>query len=298
MRRGRMLFLPSSGSRSRRRAGRLSPRRSRSKSTSRSRRSSFPSTIRRGRGSRSSTSTITRTGTRAPSRSRKWFARWTRLNLRVMVNLSGDQGAEFLKGYRNLKGRYPKRFVVFANLDFDRHRRPGLDGPRGRASSNEDVRHGAQGLKIFKNLGTDGEGFPGQARRRRRSAARPGLGKMRRARDSGAHPLGRAEAVLRPDRPVQRALAGAQAISVSRPSAREVSELGGRDGRAAPDVREAPEDEIHRRSSRLARRRSRSARTAARPPSERVHGNRRGSLRARPPACATPARSWKSIRIG
>ena len=74
------------------------------------------------------------------------------LNMRVMVNLSGDQGAEFRKGYRNLKGRHPKRFVVFANLDF-----AGIDDPkwtaRAVAQLEDDVRHGAQGLKIFKNLG-------------------------------------------------------------------------------------------------------------------------------------------------
>jgi predicted TIM-barrel fold metal-dependent hydrolase len=74
------------------------------------------------------------------------------INLKVMVNLSGSQGAEFEKGYRNLKGRYPKRFVVFANLDFDRIEEPGWTA--GAVSRLEqDVRHGAQGLKIFKNLG-------------------------------------------------------------------------------------------------------------------------------------------------
>ena len=74
------------------------------------------------------------------------------LNLRVMVNLSGSQGDEFVKGYRALKGRYPKRFVVFANLDFR-----GIDEPGWTAKAvsqlEADVKHGAQGLKIFKNLG-------------------------------------------------------------------------------------------------------------------------------------------------
>jgi len=74
------------------------------------------------------------------------------LNMRVMVNLSGSQGAEFEKGYRNLKGRYPGRFVVFANLDFDEIGRPGWT-EKAVAQLDSDVRHGAQGLKIFKNLG-------------------------------------------------------------------------------------------------------------------------------------------------
>jgi predicted TIM-barrel fold metal-dependent hydrolase len=83
-----------------------------------------------------------------------------RINLQIMVNLSGGQGAEFEKGYRNLKGRYPRRFAVFANLDFR-----GIDAPgwseRAVATLDDDVHHGAQGLKIFKNLGltvTDSSG--------------------------------------------------------------------------------------------------------------------------------------------
>ena len=83
-----------------------------------------------------------------------------RINLRVMVNLSGSQGAEFEKGYRNLPGRYPGRFIVFANLDFSGIEKPGW-GERAAAQLEEDYRHGARGLKIFKNLGlsvTDASG--------------------------------------------------------------------------------------------------------------------------------------------
>ena len=75
-----------------------------------------------------------------------------RIHMKVMVNLSGDQGAELEKGYRNLPGRYPGRFVVFANLDFK-----GFGGAgwteRAVAQLGEDYKHGARGLKIFKNLG-------------------------------------------------------------------------------------------------------------------------------------------------
>ena len=72
--------------------------------------------------------------------------------MRVMVNLSGDQGAEFEKGYRNLPGRYPSRFVVFANLDFKGLGDAGWT-ERAVAQLGEDYKHGARGLKIFKNLG-------------------------------------------------------------------------------------------------------------------------------------------------
>jgi len=83
-----------------------------------------------------------------------------RINLRVMVNLSGGQGAEFEKGYRNLAGRYPGRFVVFANLDYAGIEQPGW-GERAAAQLERDYRNGARGLKIFKNLGltvTDASG--------------------------------------------------------------------------------------------------------------------------------------------
>ncbi|HWZ85420.1 MAG TPA: amidohydrolase family protein [Thermoanaerobaculia bacterium] len=83
-----------------------------------------------------------------------------RINLRVMVNLSGGQGAEFEKGYRNLAGRYPGRFIVFANLDFAGIESPGW-GERAAAQLERDYRNGARGLKIFKNLGltvTDASG--------------------------------------------------------------------------------------------------------------------------------------------
>ena len=44
------------------------------------------------------------------------------------------------------------RFVVFANLDFATVDEPGY-GKRAAAQLERDVRNGAQGLKIFKNLG-------------------------------------------------------------------------------------------------------------------------------------------------
>jgi uncharacterized protein len=82
------------------------------------------------------------------------------MNMAVMINLSGGQGESLKRGIENLKGRYADRFVVFANLDFS-----GIDDPdygnRTAAQLEEDVRNGARGLKIFKNLGLtlrDGKG--------------------------------------------------------------------------------------------------------------------------------------------
>ncbi|MEO8410946.1 MAG: amidohydrolase family protein [Propionivibrio sp.] len=74
------------------------------------------------------------------------------MNMRVMVQLSGGYGERLREGLRNLKVRYPDRFVLFANLDFS-----GMDDPdwtkRTVAQLDADVKAGAQGLKIFKNLG-------------------------------------------------------------------------------------------------------------------------------------------------
>lgn len=76
-----------------------------------------------------------------------------RINLGLMVNLSGGSGERLAETVRTMKSAYPDRFVVFANLSFS-----GIDEPgwseRTAAQLERDVREGgAQGLKIFKNLG-------------------------------------------------------------------------------------------------------------------------------------------------
>ncbi|RDC65805.1 amidohydrolase family protein [Adhaeribacter pallidiroseus] len=74
------------------------------------------------------------------------------LNMRTMINLSGGSGSELKSGVANLKGSYPNRFVVFANVDFDKIDDPDF-GRKAAAQLEQDVKNGAQGLKIFKNLG-------------------------------------------------------------------------------------------------------------------------------------------------
>jgi predicted TIM-barrel fold metal-dependent hydrolase len=76
------------------------------------------------------------------------------INLRVLVNLSGGTGEELKKTLAVMKGRYPDRFVVFANLSYDDLNGPGY-GKRAAARLEQDVKNGAQGLKIFKNYGMD-----------------------------------------------------------------------------------------------------------------------------------------------
>jgi predicted TIM-barrel fold metal-dependent hydrolase len=82
------------------------------------------------------------------------------LNMRVMVNLSGGTREDLVRGVANLPGRYPKRFLVFANIDFSGIDEPGW-GAKAAAQLARDVANGASGLKIFKNFGMtlkDGRG--------------------------------------------------------------------------------------------------------------------------------------------
>lgn len=75
-----------------------------------------------------------------------------KLNMRLMVNLSGGSGERLMQTIRTMKGRYPDRFAVFANIDFSNVDSAGFAG-RAAAQLERDVRNGAQGLKIFKNFG-------------------------------------------------------------------------------------------------------------------------------------------------
>ena len=76
------------------------------------------------------------------------------INLQVMVNLSGGTGEQLRQTVATMKGRHADRFVVFANLSYDDLNTPGY-GKRAAARLEQDVRNGAQGLKIFKNFGMD-----------------------------------------------------------------------------------------------------------------------------------------------
>ncbi len=73
------------------------------------------------------------------------------LNLAVVVNLSGGYGQRLRETIANF-GRHPGRFAVFANPDFGGIGSPGWP-ERAARQLEEDLAAGAQGLKIFKNLG-------------------------------------------------------------------------------------------------------------------------------------------------
>ncbi len=89
-----------------------------------------------------------------PQKVDKLVADMDGINLRIMVNLSGGYGDKLKENVHILKDRYDGRFVVFANMDFSNIDAP--DYPERVAKQlEEDVRSGAQGLKIFKNFGMD-----------------------------------------------------------------------------------------------------------------------------------------------
>ena len=74
------------------------------------------------------------------------------LNMAVMNNLSGSSGENLKKSVDNIKSTAPKRFSVFANINFTGI---GENGWTANAVKQleQDVKNGAMGLKIFKNLG-------------------------------------------------------------------------------------------------------------------------------------------------
>lgn len=75
-----------------------------------------------------------------------------KMNMAVLVNLSGGNGERLKEMTDNAKKSFPERFIVFANIDF---KGMGEDNWAVQATEQleNDVQNGAKGLKIYKNLG-------------------------------------------------------------------------------------------------------------------------------------------------
>lgn len=75
-----------------------------------------------------------------------------KMNMAVMVNLSGQGGDRLKQSLKNVKDHNPKRFILFTNINFN-----GIGeedwGEKAVYQLEEDIKNGANGLKIFKNLG-------------------------------------------------------------------------------------------------------------------------------------------------
>ena len=74
------------------------------------------------------------------------------MNMGVMVNLSGGSGKAIADAKKNIDTNQPKRFIVFANVNFSNIDDPDW-GERAAAQLERDYQKGARGLKIYKNLG-------------------------------------------------------------------------------------------------------------------------------------------------
>ncbi len=76
----------------------------------------------------------------------------TKMNMRTMVNLSGGTGERFQQAVNTFLTRHQGRFILFANVDLEK-----IDDANFAAAATRqlerDVKAGASGLKIYKNLG-------------------------------------------------------------------------------------------------------------------------------------------------
>jgi len=74
-------------------------------------------------------------------------------NLQLLVNLSGSSGDRLRQGISAIQAsRHKDRMVLFANINFRQGVGPGF-GAQAAAQLEADVKAGAAGLKIFKDLG-------------------------------------------------------------------------------------------------------------------------------------------------
>ncbi len=74
------------------------------------------------------------------------------LHMAVMINLSGGSGKSLKEAVDNIRAHAANRFVIFANINFDGIGESSWPEKAAR-QLEEDVKNGAGGLKIFKNLG-------------------------------------------------------------------------------------------------------------------------------------------------
>jgi uncharacterized protein len=84
-----------------------------------------------------------------------------KLNMSVMVNLSGQSGNNIIQSIKNIKDNHPKRFIVFANVNFEKVGEAGW-GEKAAKQLEEDVKNGANGLKIYKSLGMSSKDINGK----------------------------------------------------------------------------------------------------------------------------------------
>lgn len=65
----------------------------------------------------------------------KLITEMDKLNMKVMVNLSGQSGNNIINSAKNIKDNFPKRFIVFANVNFNKVGEEGW-GESGRTTGS------------------------------------------------------------------------------------------------------------------------------------------------------------------
>lgn len=75
-----------------------------------------------------------------------------KMNMAIMINLSGGSGERLKQAIDNVQKNYPNRFGIFANVTFEGVGNEGW-GEAAAKQLEEDVKYGAVGLKIYKSLG-------------------------------------------------------------------------------------------------------------------------------------------------
>jgi len=83
------------------------------------------------------------------------------LNLKAIINLSGESGDGLERNLAVLDRAYPGRFATFCNVDWSGVGEPGW-AERACTQLRADVAAGARGLKVFKNLGLQVHDVAGQ----------------------------------------------------------------------------------------------------------------------------------------
>ncbi|MBI3666274.1 MAG: amidohydrolase family protein [Acidobacteria bacterium] len=90
----------------------------------------------------------------SPEYLKRLLSEMDRINMRILVNLSGRSGGTLQQGVEAFRAADGKRFALFANIDFSGINEPDF-GRRAAVQLEQDVKNGAVGLKIYKNFGMD-----------------------------------------------------------------------------------------------------------------------------------------------
>ncbi len=140
------------------------------------------------------------------------------MNLQLLMNLSGSFGDRLHQGIDAIRNsKYKDRMVLFANINFRNPVGPGF-GAKAARQLEDDVKAGAVGLKVFKDLGMFDKRTDGSRLKVDDPEFDPVWDDVRAAEHPRADPRCRTAGLFRTARLHERALARAGALSGSAPS--------------------------------------------------------------------------------